>query len=96
MSEGDFRDSFWFGTTSIVLQIDPDSSASKGKLLGIASGCIHLRTRALRLARREAILRAGRSLGASQCEFRVSDHARGLRIDIDVQAVLLRSRRAAL
>jgi hypothetical protein len=35
-------------------------------------------------------------LGASQCEMRILDDARGLRIDVDVQAAFLSSRRAAL
>ena len=50
---------------------------------------VHLRLRALRIARREAALRAPSRLGRVVCEIRIVCEDEGVRIDVDVQAPLI-------
>jgi hypothetical protein len=57
----------------------------------IAPGDPHLRVRALRIARGEALARAGAALGPIHAELAVEQCARGLAIRIDLSAVLLKS-----
>jgi hypothetical protein len=92
VSEGQVKDSTWFGTSSIVLRAARIGLVTDAALLEVASSCLHLRARTLRVARREALFRAGRSLGPSQCEMRFSVDSDALRIDVDVQAAVLKRR----
>jgi hypothetical protein len=52
----------------------------------------HVRLRAVRTAHREACSRAPCALGRFTCEIRVKPDARGVRIDVDVQAPLIETR----
>jgi hypothetical protein len=85
----------WYGTTSIILRFPEATRADDVALLaGVAAKDVHVKLRALRLARREAQLRAPSSLGRSSCEIRVVSEDRGVRIDVDVQAPLIESARS--
>lgn len=89
VSEGQVRGGTWFGTTSLLLRpVDDDAP----RLAAIAARCIHVRLRALRFARREAQARAPGALGPSQCQIRFRDQNGVVRIDIDVEAPMVRSR----
>jgi hypothetical protein len=92
MSEGCVRDEIegriWYGTTSLILPV-ADSDAVV--LAAMAARDVHVRLRALRLARREACLRAPARLGPLACETQVKHDQRGVRIDVDVQAPLIES-----
>jgi hypothetical protein len=81
----------WYGTTSVVLVLPLASCAPEARayLAAVAERDLHVRLRALRAARREATLRAPQPLGPSSCEIRVAEDARGVRIDVDVQAPLI-------
>ena len=82
--------STWFGTTSLILAWPPGlvSPGERAFVAALASKDPHVRLRALRVARREAALRAPGSLGCLECEVRVVAGDDGLRIDVDVQAPL--------
>ncbi len=80
----------WYGSTSLILALPPATPASElAFLAGVAAKDLHVRLRAVRLARREAQLRAPSSLGRSSCEIRVVSEPRGVRIDVDIQAPLI-------
>jgi len=82
--------STWFGTTSLILAWPPGmvSPAERAFVAALASRDPHVRLRAVRVAHREAALRAPGSLGCLECEVRVEAGDDGLRIDVDVQAPL--------
>lgn len=84
----------WYGTTSLVLALAHLSASELESVRAVASRDVHLRTRALRVALREASLRAPGNLGRLSCEIRFSDAPGALRIDVDVQAPLIGGRRA--
>ena len=102
VSEGALKDEthtsgrqVWYGSTSLIVAIGADDE-ERAFLAALAERDLHARTRALRVAVREASARAlaaaapaGASLGRSQCEIRVSVDPRGVRIDVDVQAPLI-------
>lgn len=94
VSEGAVSGGDWFGSTSIILNLPEMPAEDLAMVRAVASRCLHVRLRALRIARREAQSRAGASLLPSQCEIRFDDDSRGLRIDVDVQASLLTKRHA--
>ncbi len=96
VSEGAVQGGDWFGSTSIVLDLPEMPAEDLATVRSLAARCLHVRLRALRIARREAQSRAGASLLPSQCEIRFDDDSRGLRIDVDVQASLLTKRRARI
>jgi hypothetical protein len=82
----------WYGSTSLIL-----ATSGKGHpalLAALAARDLHVRLRAIRAAHREACLRAPSRLGRIACEIRVSVDARGVRIDVDVQAPLIEKRTA--
>jgi hypothetical protein len=95
VSEGDVRDEpggrVWYGSTSLILPADDRDSPW---LAAIASRDLHVRLRALRTAQREACLRAPARLGRFVCEIQVLTDARGVRVDVDVQAPLIEGRAA--
>jgi hypothetical protein len=95
VSEGGVRDEahgrMWYGSTSLIL---PTGEPDGGRLAAIAAGDVHVRVRALRAAHREACSRAPGRLGRISCEIRFTADARGVRIDVDLQAPLI-ERRAA-
>jgi hypothetical protein len=80
---------FWYGSTSLIV---PAEAPDAARLAAVATRDLHVRLRALRLARREACLRAPGRLGRLACEIRVGLHPRGVRIDVDVQAPLIERR----
>jgi hypothetical protein len=100
VSEGDVRAEssgrVWYGSTSLILSIAPSSAEPwTGSLVTLAGRDVHVRLRALRVAQREACLRAPGRLGRFACEMRVLPDPRGVRIDVDVQAPLIEGRAQA-
>jgi len=94
VSEGSMRaesgGDVWYGSTSVVM-----TGALLGRDAALLSVDLHTRARVVRLATREARLRAPGALGPVRCEVRVRGVDGGLRIDVDVQAPLIVSRRRA-
>ncbi len=101
MSEGSVRPRqtatgapVWYGSTSLILPWPPGLGGSQAPaparafLAAVAARDPHVRLRAVRIAHREASLRAPGVLGRAECELRVADGDGGLRIDVDVQAPL--------
>jgi hypothetical protein len=90
LSEGSARDEptgrVWYGTTSLIL---PADGADPALLAAVAERDVHVRLQALRVARREACLRAPARLGRLACEIQVKLDKRGVRIDVDMQAPLI-------
>jgi hypothetical protein len=80
------RGEVWYGSTSLILRVDAKSDEDRAFLAAVAARDLHVRTRALRVAVREAAVRAGARLGRSQCEVRFAVDPGGVRIDVDVQA----------
>ncbi len=88
------RGQVWFGSTSLILRISAGSDAERAFIAAVAERDVHVRTRALRVAVREAAVRAaatggGAALGRSKCEIRFVVDPRGVRIDVDVEAPLI-------
>lgn len=97
VSEGSVREetggAFWYGSTSLILQLEGgETSETREFLAAMAARDLHVRVRALRMACREATLRAPGPLGPKACEIRVASDSRGVRIDVDVQAPLIGGR----
>lgn len=92
LSEGAVRDELegrvWYGTTSLIVPLDPGVTAPFDPA-ELAARDVHARLRAVRVASREAQVRAPGSLGPVKCELRFSSHERGLRVDVDVEAALI-------
>jgi hypothetical protein len=96
MSEGAPRrergGSVYYGTTSILLPTQSRGGAIPDERLDDAlrwsRADPHLRLRVLRLARREAALRAGASLLRLDAELAFTKTPAGLRIDVEVEAQL--------
>ena len=90
VSEGSVRAEaagrIWYGTTSLIL---PAAAADVMLLAAIAARDVHVRLRTIRVARREACLRAPARLGRLACEIQVKPDAQGVRIDVDMQAPLI-------
>lgn len=96
MSEGatrvDQRPPTYFGTTSILLP----SKAHGGRLTEaeveicrpLAAKDLHARVRAIRIACREAEVRAGAPLGRIRAELSAVPDPRGLRLDVEIEAPL--------
>ncbi len=78
----------WFGSTSMILSVRADLD----RVAALVSRDLHARTRVLRVARREASLRAPCPLGPLRSEVRVTSVGGSLRIDVDVQAPLIEGR----
>ncbi len=80
----------YYGSTSVLLPFEsvgghvPD--AEGGRVLRIISADPHARLRAVRIACLEAQLRAGAPIGRVRAELFVRRDARGVRIDVDVEA----------
>ena len=96
MSEGAVRaeDSgrVWYGTTSLIVALT-GTDEERAFYVALAGRDLHVRTRAIRTALREAQSRAPGTLGKLSAEFRVTSDSLGLRIDVDVQAPLIERRR---
>jgi hypothetical protein len=93
VSEGRVRDEpdgrVWYGSTSLILTTSEEAAAM---LVLLAARDVHFRVRALRMAHREASLRAPSRLGRLTGEIRVAFRAGAVRIDVDVQAPLIEAR----
>jgi hypothetical protein len=89
------RGNVWYGSTSLILRVDAKNDEERAFLTAVAARDMHVRTRALRVAVREAAVRAGTRLGRSQCEVRFAVDPGGVRIDVDVQAPFIERSRAA-
>jgi hypothetical protein len=83
------RGNVWYGSSSLILRVPESSESERDFLAAVADRDVHVRLRALRVALREATVRAPAALGLSHCEIRVQSDARGVRIDVDVQAPLI-------
>jgi hypothetical protein len=97
ISEGSAREEktgrVWYGSTSLILRFDAAGAAAGDAFLAALAGRdAHVRLRALRMAHREASLRAPGRLGRVSCEMSFSADSRGVRIDVDVQAPLIERR----
>jgi hypothetical protein len=98
VSEGSVREEsggrIWYGSTSLILHVDPADAPGSDSffLAALVRRNAHVRLRALRTAHREACSRAPCRLGRLTCEMRVEPDARGVRIDVDVQAPLIETR----
>jgi hypothetical protein len=90
LSEGSVRDErcgrVWYGSTSLILIPD---AGDVTLLAAVVERDVHVRLRAVRIAHREACLRAPSRLGRLSCEMRIAHHGQGVRIDVDVQAPLI-------
>lgn len=75
VSEGSVRDEpdgrVWYGSTSLILNASEEAAAM---LVLLAARDVHFRLRALRMAHREASLRAPSRLGRLTGEIRVAFH----------------------
>lgn len=97
MSEGAARrergGSVYYGTTSILLPLRSHGGVIPDERLDEALHWSrtdpHLRLRVLRLARREAALRAGANLLRVEAELAFTTVNAGLRIDVEVEAALV-------
>ncbi|HEY2511359.1 MAG TPA: hypothetical protein VGI39_10905 [Polyangiaceae bacterium] len=85
----------WYGSTSLILHLEATSTEERAFLAAVAERDLHVRTRALRVAVREAQVRAGAPLGRSQCEMRFVVDPEGVRIDVDLQAPLIEGSKTA-
>ncbi len=80
----------WYGSSSFILALrQSDDEGARAWVADVAGRSIHVRTRAIRAACREASLRAPGTLGKMTCETKISPDARGVRIDVEVQATLI-------
>jgi hypothetical protein len=79
----------WYGSTSLILPVD---DTEPHYIASLAERDVHVRLRAVRTAHREACVRAPSRLGRFVCELHVATDARGVRIDVDVQAPLIEGR----
>jgi hypothetical protein len=94
MSEGGARTEpggdVWYGTTSLILPLPATAPEDERAFLAaVAERDLHVRLRALRVAQREASMRAPAPLGVFHCEIHVQSDPRGVRIDVDLQAPLI-------
>lgn len=97
MSEGAVRDEregpTYYGSTSVLLPFEsrggriPDAQAATvHRLIAVDP---HARLRAVRIACLEAELRAGARIGQVRAELFVRRDARGIRIDVDVETLVV-------
>jgi hypothetical protein len=92
--EADGAVSRYFGSTSIML-LGTERGPSIGELARLVECDPHLRVRVVRLARREAIVRAMHPLGTISIELSFAKNDRGVAITVDVSADVAHERRGA-
>lgn len=98
VSEGMLRDerggARYYGTTSVLLLLSyegrRDDAEGLPRYAELAGRDPHARLRALRIACREARVRAGGPLARIEAEVTVRPDARGVRLDVEVEAALVR------
>jgi len=94
VSEGAVRDEsegpVYYGSTSVLLATSlyggGFAESDRDAVMQLLTADPHARVRAVRIACLEAQLRARRSIGAVRAELTIRQDARGVRIDIDVEA----------
>ncbi len=95
ISEGSVREEpggrVWYGSTSLILSAPEETAVV---LVRLAARDVHFRLRALRMAHREASLRAPscHSVALTGDEFASPSSPGRLEIDVDVQAPLIEAR----
>ena len=93
MSEGAVqgtRDASYYGTTNIVVTFPAHFESNEcAAHAAVARACVHVKLRALRVARREAQSRANLDLAASHCELAFTSDATRLHIHIELSAKVL-------
>jgi hypothetical protein len=102
MSEGAVRHdrdgASYYGTTSVLLTLEsrggriPDASLLD--VVHLVERDVHARTRAVRIACREARVRSVHPISRIRAELVVHRDPRGIRIDVDVEAKVVASTRA--
>jgi hypothetical protein len=85
----------YFGTTSILIGADQGAGLTPAALYDLVEGDPHLRLRVVRLARREAVVRAIRPLGTIAIELTFAPTRDGVAIGIDVSAIVVAPKRAS-
>ncbi|WP_394820536.1 hypothetical protein [Pendulispora albinea] len=85
--------SVWYGSTSFIVAVPFDTEEERQLFAEVAARDPHVRVRVLRIAKREASIRATAPLGRASCELRMAADERGLVIDVDIQAPLIEERR---
>jgi hypothetical protein len=96
VSEGRVESDGYFGSTSVLLVPARGESGERGvpddiapeMLLRLVECDPHIRTRVIRLARREATSRASCALGTMSVDLSFSHSSRGVAITVDVTASL--------
>jgi hypothetical protein len=99
MSEGAIRNEAdgpsYYGTTSLLLPLVSRGGAVPDELSAKLSRLVtrdpHARLRAIRIACREAQVRSVQPIGRIRAELVVKNDARGIRIDVDVEARVVAS-----
>jgi hypothetical protein len=92
VSEGKTEAGAYLGSTSIVLRTADTATRGSDVTAALAAQCMHVRLRALRIARREAQNRAGRSLHPSRCDLSFLKLPDGVKIEVNVEANLVERR----
>jgi hypothetical protein len=89
----------YYGSTSILLLSESEGGqieeAQLAQVTRVISRDPHARTRAVRIACIEAQLRAGGPIGRVRAELFVRADRRGVRIDVEVESVVLKQLRKA-
>ncbi len=100
LSEGAIREEsegpVWFGTTSLIVGLGGVPLELHPAFHGLLTHDLHARARIVRLAHREASLRAPGTLGRLQCDIRFEKTSDAVRIDVDVQAPLIGGRKSGV
>lgn len=80
----------YYGTTNIVVTFPAEFELREcAAHAAIARACVHVKLRALRVARREAQSRANMDLAASHCELAFTSDATKLHIHVELSAKVL-------
>jgi hypothetical protein len=92
---GEGSERSYFGSSNIILLISPEIDGQTAETLaGAVAIDPHVRLRAMRIARREATQRAHGPLDRMRTEITVSPCAKGIAVHVEVEALLMRDRRA--
>lgn len=84
----------YFGTTSIVIPAERAGDLTPEALFDLVEGDPHLRVRVVRLARREAVVRAMRPLSTLAIDLGFARTKAGVVITVDVSGAIVASKRA--
>lgn len=80
----------YYGMTDIVVPFPEEfGTAERAAHIAVARACVHVKLRALRVARREAQSRANVDLDASHCEVAFTEEKTHLRIHVELSAKVL-------